>query len=75
MNVYDRVAPNNATGTLMMLALGVLIAYVMELVLKTLRTVCIGRACRRFHLFREAQNYPPRLPGKGCSSWRIPETT
>ncbi len=50
MNVYDRVVPNKATDTLMMLALGVLIAYVMEFVLKTLRTIFIDRAGRRADL-------------------------
>jgi len=50
MNVYDRVVPNKATDTLMMLALGVLIAYGMEFVLKTLRTVFIDRAGRRADL-------------------------
>ncbi len=50
MNVYDRVVPNKATDTLMMLALGVFIAYVMEFVLKTLRTIFIDRAGRRADL-------------------------
>lgn len=50
MNVYDRVVPNKATDTLMVLALGVLIAYCMEFVLKSLRTVFIDRAGRRADL-------------------------
>jgi len=50
MNVYDRVVPNKATDTLMMLALGVFIAYFMEFVLKTLRTIFIDRAGRRADL-------------------------
>lgn len=47
MNVYDRVVPNEATDTLMALAIGVLIAYVMEFLLKTIRTCLADRAGRR----------------------------
>ena len=47
MNVYDRVVPNEATDTLMALAIGVLIAYLMEFGLKSIRTAIIDRAGRR----------------------------
>lgn len=47
MNVYDRVVPNEATDTLYALAIGVLIAYVMEFGLKMLRTVFVDLAGRR----------------------------
>jgi ATP-binding cassette subfamily C protein LapB len=38
MNVYDRVIPNNATETLWVLALGLLVVYVLDIVLKFLRS-------------------------------------
>lgn len=38
MNVYDRVIPNNATETLWVLAVGLLVVYILDIVLKFLRS-------------------------------------
>ncbi|AOO64820.1 type I secretion system permease/ATPase [Sulfurospirillum halorespirans] len=38
MNVYDRVIPNNAVETLWVLALGLFVVYVLDIVLKFLRS-------------------------------------
>lgn len=47
MNVYDRVVPNNALDTLWVLAAGVLIALVGDLVLRTLRGYFVDLAGSR----------------------------
>ncbi|HNC18460.1 MAG TPA: type I secretion system permease/ATPase, partial [Accumulibacter sp.] len=47
MNVYDRVVPNNATETLWVLALGVLLVVAMDLVLRLLRGRFIDLASAR----------------------------
>lgn len=47
MNVYDRVVPNKAYETFWVLAVGVLVMYVFDLVLKTLRGYFLDAAGRR----------------------------
>ncbi|MFA5631115.1 MAG: type I secretion system permease/ATPase [Porticoccaceae bacterium] len=47
MNVYDRVVPNNAVETLWALAIGVLIVYLFDMVLKTLRSYFVEMAAKR----------------------------
>lgn len=47
MNVYDRVVPNNATDTLWMLALGMLLIFVMDFMMRLLRGHFIDLASAR----------------------------
>ena len=47
MNVYDRVAPNNATDTLWMLALGVLLVFAMDFMMRLLRGHFVDLASAR----------------------------
>lgn len=47
MNVYDRVVPNNAVETLWAMAIGVVIVYVFDQVLKILRTYLTESAAKR----------------------------
>ncbi len=46
MNVYDRVVPNNAIETLWVLAFGVLIAFVFDFIMRTLRTHFVDHTAR-----------------------------
>ncbi len=47
MNVYDRVVPNNAIETMWVLAIGILVIYVLDMVLKLLRTYLLETAGRK----------------------------
>ena len=50
MNVYDRVVPNQAYETLWMLAVGVILAFSLEFVIRLLRTRYIDLAGRQIDL-------------------------
>jgi len=47
MNIYDRVVPNAAIGTLWVLALGVLVVYIIDILLKFIRSHFIEVAGRK----------------------------
>ena len=55
MNVYDRVVPNNAVETLWALAIGVVIVYLFDLVLKLLRAYLVELAAKRTDVVLSAQ--------------------
>ena len=47
MNVYDRVIPNNAKETLWLLAIGVVMIYIIDIVLKFLRSYFLETAAKK----------------------------
>ena len=55
MNVYDRVVPNSALETLWALAIGILIVYVFDFVLKVLRSYLVELAAKRTDVILSAQ--------------------
>ncbi len=54
MNVYDRVVPNQAAATLWVLAIGISGAYLFDLLLKTLRGLCLDLAGKKTDLIISA---------------------
>ncbi|QZN94675.1 type I secretion system permease/ATPase [Symbiopectobacterium purcellii] len=54
MNVYDRVVPNQATATLWVLAIGVIGEFIFDLILKTLRGICLDMAGKKTDLIISA---------------------
>ena len=50
MNVYDRVIPNRAGATLWVLAIGVVLAFTLEFMLRRARTAVIDEASHRLDL-------------------------
>ncbi|WP_263146836.1 type I secretion system permease/ATPase [Pseudomonas alcaligenes] len=54
MNVYDRVVPNQAAATLWVLAVGISGAYVFDLLLKTMRGLCLDLAGKKTDLIISA---------------------
>ena len=61
MTVYDRVVPNKAVDTLMVLALGVAIAYTFEFLLKMLRGYFVDRAGHRIDMKLGSELYARML--------------
>jgi len=60
MNVYDRVIPNRAGATLWVLAIGVLLAFTLEFMLRRARTAVVDEASHRLDL-RLSQKIYSRL--------------
>ncbi|WP_369959740.1 type I secretion system permease/ATPase [Pseudomonas benzenivorans] len=54
MNVYDRVVPNQAVATLWVLAIGISGAFLFDLLLKTLRGLCLDLAGKKTDLIISA---------------------
>lgn len=54
MNVYDRVVPNQAASTLWMLSIGITGAYIFDLLLKSMRSLCLDLAGKKTDLIISA---------------------
>jgi ATP-binding cassette subfamily C protein LapB len=54
MNVYDRVVPNQASATLWVLVVGISGAYCFDLILKTMRGLCLDLAGKKTDLIISA---------------------
>ena len=54
MNVYDRVVPNQAEATLWVLAIGISGAFLFDLLLKTMRGLCLDLAGKKTDLIISA---------------------
>jgi ATP-binding cassette subfamily C protein LapB len=54
MNVYDRVVPNNAIETLWLLAIGGMLAFGFDFILKWLRSYCIDVAGKKSDILLSA---------------------
>jgi ATP-binding cassette subfamily C protein LapB len=54
MNVYDRVVPNQAEATLWVLAIGICGAFAFDLLLKTMRGLCLDLAGKKTDLIISA---------------------
>ena len=54
MNVYDRVVPNQAEATLWVLVIGITGAYLFDLILKSLRSLCLDLAGKKTDLIISA---------------------
>ena len=50
LNVYDRVIPNNATETLWVLSIGVLVIYLFAVVMRALRSYFVDEAAKKTNL-------------------------
>ncbi len=61
MNVYDRVVPNNAVETLWVLAIGVMILYAFDFILKMLRSYFIDLAGKQCDLVLSAKIFEKML--------------
>lgn len=72
MNVYDRVLPNKALPTLWVLAIGMLIALLFDMLLKTLRSWLIDSAGRRADVLLASRIYEQVL---GIEMSNKPPTT
>jgi ATP-binding cassette subfamily C protein LapB len=69
MNVYDRVIPNRAGATLWVLAIGVVIAFGLEFMLRRARTAVVDEASHRLDL-KYSQKIFSRLLAGPLSSQR-----
>jgi len=67
MNVYDRVVPNNAIPTLWVLAIGVLIVYVFDFILKNMRAYLLDHAGQKADVKISARLFEQMLAMKMTS--------
>ncbi|MDB6047964.1 MAG: transporter [Pseudomonas sp.] len=66
MNVYDRVVPNQAASTLWVLSIGITGAYIFDLLLKSMRSLCLDLAGKKTDLIISATLFE-RIVGMAMS--------
>ena len=70
LNVYDRIIPHNAVDTLWVLAAGVGMIYVFDLILKNIRTYFLENAARRSDVILSSMLFEQAMNLKLCDKPR-----
>ncbi len=70
LNVYDRIIPHNAVDTLWVLAIGVGLIYIFDLILKNIRTYFLENTARRSDVILSSMLFEQAMNLKLCDKPR-----